>query len=73
MQPSFRVLYLWMNIPVSNNMQLAIELPVRRPGDHLILRSLMDVVIVLSACPMDVTPINGTDRTLHPILAEVLD
>jgi uncharacterized protein len=64
---------LWMNIPVSNNEDLAIEPPVSKPGDHLTLRALMDLIVIFSACPMDITPINGTDRRLHPILARVID
>ncbi|MCK6454611.1 MAG: urea carboxylase-associated family protein [Alphaproteobacteria bacterium] len=52
-------LNLWMNIPVSDNRRLAIEPPVSRPGDRVVLRALMDCAVVMSACPMDVTPING--------------
>ena len=55
-------LNLWMNIPVRENMHLAIAPPVSRPGDYVILRALVDAVLVFSTCPMDVTPINGEDR-----------
>src|SRR5262249_19443828 len=65
-------LNLWMNIPVSGNDEIAILPPVSRPGDHLLLRALVDLVLVLSACPMDVTPINGEDRTPRPVHYEVL-
>lgn len=54
---------LWMNIPVRDSQHVAIEPPVSRPGDHVVLRALMDIILVFSACPMDVTPINGEDRT----------
>ena len=37
-----------------------------------ILRALMDVIVVLSSCPMDVTPINGPDKTPKPVQCEVL-
>ena len=33
------------------------------PCDYVILAALMDVIVVLSACPMDITPINGEDKT----------
>jgi uncharacterized protein YcgI (DUF1989 family) len=56
-------LNLWMNIPVSDSEKIGMEPPVSRPGDHVLLRALMDVIVVFSACPMDVTPINGPDRT----------
>jgi hypothetical protein len=56
-------LNLWMNIPVSDSEKIGMEPPLSRPGDHVLLRALMDVIVVFSACPMDVTPINGPDRT----------
>ena len=56
-------LNLWMNIPVSNDRDIAIGTPLSKPGDHIVLTALVDVIVVLSACPMDVTPINGEDRT----------
>ena len=65
-------LNLWMNIPVSGNDELAIMPPVSRPGDHVLLRALTDLVLVRSACPMDVTPINGEDRTPRPVHFEVM-
>ena len=55
-------LNLWMNIPVRENMLLAIEPPVSRPGDYVILRALVDAILIFSTCPMDVTPINGAGR-----------
>ena len=63
---------LWMNIPVSDSQHVAIEPPVSRPGDHVLLRALMDVVVIFSACPMDVTPINGADRKPKPVHVERL-
>ena len=56
-------LNLWMNIPVSDSETIGMEPPLSRPGDHVLLRALTDVIVVFSACPMDVTPINGPDRT----------
>jgi len=61
-------LNLWMSIPVHDNIGLQIGHPVTRPGDYVVLRALMGVVLVFSACPMDVTPINGPDcqpRDVH--------
>jgi uncharacterized protein YcgI (DUF1989 family) len=65
-------LNLWMNIPVSRDDEIAVLPPVSRPGDHVTFRALVDLVLVLSACPMDVTPINGEDRTPRPVHYEVL-
>ena len=33
--------------------------PEAQPGQHMTLRAEMDLVVVFSACPMDILPING--------------
>ena len=63
-------LNLWMNIPVSDSEKIGMEPPLIRPGDHVLLRALMDVIVIFSACPMDVTPINGPDRTPKAVHVE---
>jgi uncharacterized protein YcgI (DUF1989 family) len=45
---------------------------VSRPGDHVVLRALMDLVLVFSSCPMDIVPINGEDRTPKLVHLEIL-
>jgi hypothetical protein len=52
-------LNLWMNVSVDEDMKLTLNPPVSQPGDYVILRALMGVYIIISACPMDVTPVNG--------------
>jgi uncharacterized protein len=65
-------LNLWMNIPVTDSEKIGMEPPLSRPGDHVLLRALMDVIVVFSACPMDVTPINGPDKTPKPVHFELV-
>ena len=60
-------LNLWMNIPVAENSKLSIEPPASRAGDEVVLRALIDCIVIFSACPMDVTPINGPDCTPRPV------
>lgn len=50
---------LWMNVPVRANGGTSFEPPVSKPGDHMSFRAETDVVAVMSACPQDVTPVNG--------------
>ncbi|GAB5469771.1 MAG: urea carboxylase-associated family protein [Rhodospirillales bacterium] len=57
---------LWMNVPVVGN-DMTVTTPLSRPGDHVLLAAQMDLCIVFSACPMDVTPINGADRQVRPV------
>ena len=62
---------LWMNVPVRENEKLSLEAPVSRPGDHVVLRAVEDSVVVFSACPMDVTPVNGDDRKPKAVHYEI--
>lgn len=67
-------LNLWMNVPVVDDAgAIAVAAPLSKPGDYVVLRAEMDLVVIFSACPMDVTPINGEDRTPRAVHFEVLD
>ena len=57
---------LWMNVPVAGD-EISITEPLSSPGDHVRLAAAMDVIVVFSACPMDVVPINGEDCTPMPV------
>lgn len=50
---------LWMNVPVKANGSTSFAPPVSKPGDQMAFRADMDVIAVMSACPQDVTPVNG--------------
>ncbi len=63
---------LWMHIPVHDSARISIETPLSRPGDHVKLRALIDTLVVFSACPMDVVPINGPDLAPKPVHVEVV-
>ena len=54
---------LFMNIPVGADGSLSFEPPRSRPGDYIILRAEMDIVVAFSACPQDIVPINGAACT----------
>jgi uncharacterized protein len=62
---------LWMNVPVRENEKLSLEAPISRPGDHVVLRAVEDCIVVFSACPMDVTPVNGSDRRPKAVHCEI--
>lgn len=62
---------LWMNVPVTDNATLSLNAPVSRPGDFVVLRAMQDCIVILSACPMDVTPVNG-ERTPRPVTFEMM-
>jgi uncharacterized protein YcgI (DUF1989 family) len=52
-----------MNIPVKPNGDIEFLPTVSKPGDHLLLRAEMDLIIAFSACPQDILPINNTKPT----------
>jgi uncharacterized protein len=56
-------LNLWMNIPVVDGVAVDWRPPVSRPGDAVVLRAELDCIVVMSACPQDMVPINGADMT----------
>jgi len=54
-------LNLWMNTPVVKGGAMEWRPPVSRRGDHVLFRAELDVVVVISCCPMDLLPINGEE------------
>ena len=55
-------LNLFMNIPWGSDGSLTFEAPRSRPGDLVRLRAETDLIIVMSACPQDLLPVNGQDQ-----------
>jgi len=56
-------LNLFMNIPVADGRYLSFRPPVCEEGQYIAFRARMDGIIVFSACPQDIIPINGVART----------
>lgn len=54
---------LWMNIPVDREWGVQWLPPVAKPKDLVRMRAEMDAVVVMSACPQDMIPINN----LNPV------
>ena len=54
---------MWMNIPVGAGGAVSFEPTVSGPGDHVVLRAEMDIVLAFSCCPQDILPINGVACT----------
>jgi uncharacterized protein YcgI (DUF1989 family) len=56
-------LNLFMNIPVADGRRIAFRPPTCRPGQYIAFRAKMDLIVVFSACPQDLIPINGAACT----------
>ena len=65
-------LNLWMNTPAAEDGSMRWLPPVSRPGDRVVLRAELDAVVVVSACPMDLLPINGEAAVIRPLTLERL-
>ena len=52
-------LNLFMNIPWDLDGKIAFEPTVSAPGDSVLFRADGDVIVIASACPQDIIPING--------------
>lgn len=55
-------LNLFMNFPVAADGAITREPPASKPGDYVVLEALLDVVMVISACPQDISAVNGIGR-----------
>lgn len=54
---------IFMNIPWTEDGELSFDPPESKPGDYVLLEAQMDLVIAFSACPQDILPVNGRQRT----------
>jgi uncharacterized protein len=63
---------VWMNIPVAPDGAIDWLPTVSKPGDRLGLRAEMDSIVVMSACPQDMVPINGPQMKPVELQFEVI-
>lgn len=60
-------------MPVADNERIELRAPLSKPGDFIVLRAIADCFVVFSACPMDITPVNGENRTPRAVQFEILE
>ena len=56
-------LNLFMNIPIGADGQVEFRAPLSLAGQYVALRVHMDAILVFSACPQDLVPVNGTEMS----------
>jgi uncharacterized protein YcgI (DUF1989 family) len=44
----------------------------QKKNDFIILEAIIDCIVVMSVCPMDIVPINGEDRIINEIQYQIL-
>lgn len=47
--------------PVTAEGRMSVTDPTSRPGDHIVLKALIDVIVAVSPCPQDIIPGNGLE------------
>ncbi len=62
---------LWMNVPLSEDGGTRFDPPVARAGDVMAFRAEAEAIAVMSACPQDMTPVNGVGVAPGPLAFEV--
>lgn len=50
---------IWMNVPVQADGTTSFQPPASAAGDRITFRAEVDLIAVMSACPQDMTPVNG--------------
>lgn len=53
---------LWMNVPVSQSNTLNFESPISKKDSSVTLKIYGDCLLAMSACPQDITPVNGNGK-----------
>lgn len=64
-------LNLWMNVPLDAHGRFAWTPPVAAPDDRVTFAALMDCIAVLSACPQDMTAVNGAGTVPGPLRVRI--
>ncbi len=58
---------IFENVKIHPDGRLSIEPPLVKKGESVVLQAQQDIILVLSACPMDIALTNGPDRRAKPI------
>ena len=62
---------VFMNVSIEKDGEVRVEAPLSRKGDYVALRALMDLVVAVSACSVDLSPCNNFSCT--PIRIEICE
>ncbi len=62
---------IFQNVSITNGNNIAIVPPEVKAGQYLEMKAESDLLIVISACPMDIADTNGPDGVVRPIKLEV--
>ena len=58
---------IFENVQIDEHGELAIEPPLVAAGQSITLKAELDILVVLSTCPMDIALTNGPDKRAKPV------
>lgn len=61
---------IFENVSIGENGELSIQPPLVKAGESITLLAEIDIVLVLSCCPMDIVQTNGPDLLSKPVRVE---
>lgn len=64
---------IFENVSIGDNGELSIQPPLVAAGESISLRAELDIIMVLSCCPMDIALTNGPDLRSKPVLVEKVE
>lgn len=64
---------IWMNVPLAGDGTYRWAPPASAPGDHIVLEAKEACICVLSACPQDMTPVNGIGTEPAPLVFWIVE
>lgn len=62
---------IFENVCIGDNGELSIQAPLVAAGESITLLAELDIILVLSCCPMDIALTNGPDRRSKPVQVEI--
>lgn len=62
---------IFENVHIGESGELSIEPPLVKAGQGVTLQAELDIVLVLSCCPMDIALTNGPDLRSKPVSVEI--
>lgn len=63
---------IFERVEIDDSGDLSIEPPVVRAGQFVTLKAEVDLLVIMSACPMDIALTNGPDRRSKPVMVQKL-
>ena len=62
---------IWMNVKIEKDGHYRWQAPVSTPGERIVLKALAPSIAIMSACPQDMTAVNGDQYLTYGLTFKV--